>query len=297
MNGITATVIADSISEAGARLTTMVWRYPRFIHSEIMTHRQFSRNAASSRAIPVEKMLAQVLEDPAVPIYWGKNQSGMQAREELTGDALESVREDWREARHHALAYAKGLQELGLHKQIANRLLEPWMWMTCLVTATEWDNFFHLRCHPDAQPEFQALAFAALKAMNESTPVLRYANTSPPHHRHHLPFITDDERDLAQARGERVGNLIGCSVARCARVSYLNHDKTNPDPVKDLELAKKLQESGHMSPFEHVAWPIPGGDGTDFQDGNFWGWYQYRKTLQGENKVAFPGLKKHGVAT
>lgn len=193
--------------------------FPNFLANGVVVHN--SRNAASSRAIPVEKMISQVLEDPAMPVYWGKNQSGMQAREELSGQVLDDAKANWLYARDRAVDIVKDMHNIGLHKQIANRILEPWM--VCLVTATEWANFFHLRCHPDAQPEFQALAKAALAAMNESNPILTA------HGGYHLPFITDEEKKAA-SDADDLYHVINFSIARCARVSYLNHDNTNPDP-------------------------------------------------------------------
>ena len=88
-------VIADSISESGKRITTFQLKYPRFIHSEVMTHRVFSRNASSSRAIPVKKMIEQVRNNPAMPIHWGANQSGMQAKNELNECFRKEVGRVW----------------------------------------------------------------------------------------------------------------------------------------------------------------------------------------------------------
>ena len=147
-----ARVLLDSVSPGGARLVTMELRYPRFIHAEMMTHRMFSRNAGSSRAIPIKKMIAAVREDPAMPVHWGQNQSGMAARRELSGTALDAAQRVWKDALDAALAAAERLsdQDIDLHKQLVNRLLEPFAWITVIVTATEWANFFTQRLHPDA---------------------------------------------------------------------------------------------------------------------------------------------------
>ena len=147
-----AKVLADSISPDGVRLTTMEVTFPRIVLAEFNTHRMFSRNSASSRAIPVEKMIQRVLDDPFSPVWWGKNQSGMQAAEELSGEALRLARQHWLDARDFAISCVRLFQapEISLHKQIANRLLEPFLWHTVVVTATEWENFFALRCHKDA---------------------------------------------------------------------------------------------------------------------------------------------------
>lgn len=269
--GIEATVIVDSISESGKRLTTMVWRYPRFIHSEVMTHRVFSRNAASSRAIPIQKMLEQVRNDPALPIFWGKNQPGMKSAEELVGSERERTEYSWLQARDEAIGWAECLSDIGLHKQIANRILEPWMWMTTIVTATEWANFYYLRRHPDAQPELKALADAAYAAHTASKPTLLTEG------QWHLPFLTNADYEWAYDK-------LKLSVARCARVSYLNHDKTAPEPGKDIALHDRLLASGHMSPFEHQATPVKG-----FR-ANFNGWKQYRATFPNENITSYPGI-------
>lgn len=157
-----AKIILDSINESGDRLTTFQLRYPRFIHSELMTHRVFSRNAMSSRAVPVAKMIAQVRENPAKPIHWGMNKPGMQATEEVPVASAEHL---WQKAANLAADVAEQMVKLNLHKQVANRILEPFQWMNTIVTATEWDNFFELRAHPDAQPEFQKLAVMMQNAM------------------------------------------------------------------------------------------------------------------------------------
>jgi thymidylate synthase ThyX len=152
-----ARVLLDSRSPSGARLTTLEVRYPRFIHSEMMTHRVFSRNAASSRAIPIKKMIAAVREEPALPVYWGRNQTGMSAREAVTPEVEALARAEWQSALEDALAHAERLAEkdIDLHKQLVNRLLEPFAWITVIITATDWANFFTQRCHPDAQPEIK----------------------------------------------------------------------------------------------------------------------------------------------
>ena len=155
---ISAEVIADSINTHGDRITTFLLTYPRFIHAELMTHRVFSRNSASSRAIPFEKMLRMVEEDPFIPIAWQKNHKGMQGTEYFTNERISNysecldgnevvyqLEEEWLEAKNCATEQAKNMNELGLTKQLCNRLLEPVMWHTTLITATEFENFFELR--------------------------------------------------------------------------------------------------------------------------------------------------------
>jgi len=269
-SSITATVIADSISSYGKRITTLQLKYPRFIHSEWMTHRVFSRNSASSRAIPVAKMIAQVRTDPAMPIHWGLNQPGMQASKEH--DDPDSARLTWVNAALSAAKQAEFLHNLDLHKQIVNRVLEPFQWMHTIVTATEWDNFFDLRCHPDAQPEFQALANAIRTAMDESSPVERASGTQWASS-WHLPYVSDDERANLHPH-----TLPKISAARCARVSYLKHDGTTPSIEDDMALFERLVGSKplHASPIEHQA----RASSSVARSRNFVGWYQYRDLFE-----------------
>lgn len=259
---ISAKVVLDSISGVGKRITTLELVYPRFIHSELMTHRAFSRNSASSRAIPVERMIQMVQEDPAMPIAWGKNTRGMQAKEDLPYSDMAKAQCAWLDAMQWAVEHAEILASLNVHKQIVNRLLEPFMHMTTLVTATEWENFFTLRDHPDAQPEIQALAKEMRKALDESSPTLRMW---------HMPFINDTLH-------QPLNLLAGISAARCARVSYLNHDGTNPDIERDLALARRLAASGHWSPFEHVACANLRPERSSME-ANFQGWKQLRHVM------------------
>lgn len=259
-------IILDSISEYGKRLITYELTYPRFIHAEFMTHRVFSRNAASSRAIPIEKMIKKVEEDPAQVVWWGKNQSGMQAKEELGVFAIALCKENWDVHKNNTIKMVKELSDIGLHKQIANRLLEPFMNITVICTGTEWDNFFRLRAHKDAQPEFQKLAFSMLKDYYESTPSL--VN----HGEWHMPYLTIEEQELDLELKKKI------SVAKCARVSYLTHDGTR-DYTKDLELYERLQSSGHFSPFEHVATPAAT---NAICYSNFKGWLQFREYINND---------------
>lgn len=266
---IEARIIADSISPAGCRITTFVLKYPRFIHSELMTHRAFSRNAASSRAIPIQRMIEAIRENPARPVHWGTAKPGMQAGEPLPPEKAEQAVAIWDEACHDAIAHAERLLELGVHKQVVNRLLEPFAHMTTLVTATEWENFFALRAHPDAQPEFQVLAYRMLAAYLANEPV------QVPVGGWHIPFgdrmpdgLTEEER-------------LKIATARCARVSYLTFDGEFA-PEKDFALHDRLAQAGHWSPFEHCARALP----EAVPSGNLVGWRQYRKEFPDENRRA-----------
>lgn len=270
MTTITAKVIEDSIAEHGVRLTTLQLCYPRFIHAEFMTHRVFSRNASSSRAIPVAKMIEQVRTNPAMPIHWGKNQPGMQANEELTGQALETMMRAWQQAAREAAATAEFMDKHGLHKQVANRILEPFQYMHVIVTASEWENFFDLRAHPDAQPEIHALALVMREAMKASTPkMLRDGEW-------HLPYVKLLERTRHFGDTDL---LLKVSAARCARVSYLTHDGQEPSIEKDVALYERLVGGVplHASPIEHQATPFPD---ADMWSGNFRGWLQNRKIVE-----------------
>lgn len=241
---IEAEMVEDSIFN-GNRLTTMQLTYPRFIHAEFMTHRVFSRNASSSRAIPVQRLVDMALEDPAFFVEVGRNQPGMQA-DKLVPEAIRSeFEEEWNELARIAAKYAqRWARQYGIHKQVVNRVMEPWHHIKVVVTANQWTNFFELRDHPDAQPEIRALARAMKKCMAESVPVER---------RVHLPYVRDDER-----KELKLPIQFKLSTARCARVSYMKHDGTMSTIDDDIELHDDLvvRRPIHASPSEHqaIAW-------------------------------------------
>jgi thymidylate synthase ThyX len=277
---ITAKIIEDSVSPDGKRLTTMQLCYPRFIHAEFMTHRLFSRNASSSRAIPVKKMIQMVRDEPAMPIHWGANQPGMQASAEI--QHVEVAKDIWLRAARNAANIAEEMEQIGLHKQVANRILEPFQHIHVIVTATEWENFFALRAHPDAQPEIHELALQMQLAMQMSEPAeLKYSDW-------HLPYVTRAERKDVDL--QRLRMLPKISAARCARVSYLTHDGQAPSVAKDMELYERLVGGVplHASPIEHQAIPdvllddVEGFSGWPQKHlhGNFVGWIQCRKVIE-----------------
>jgi thymidylate synthase ThyX len=273
-----ARVLLDSVSPAGIRLTTMEARYPRFIHAEVMTHRLFSRNSSSSRAVPIRKMIDAVRAEPAMPTWWGRNQAGMQAEDEISDEARALAQAEWRRALEDALGHAERLasSDINLHKQLVNRILEPFAWITVIITATEWTNFFTQRTHPDAQPEIKVVADLMLDAYRTSQPRALGPGEW------HTPLILPDEEATLPLQ-ER----LQISVARSARVSYLSHDGTR-DHAKDIELYERLVgggANGHWSPFEHVATPLASGDAWS---GNFRGWEQYRKRFAEEHASALP---------
>jgi hypothetical protein len=289
---ISAIVIADSVSPEGKRLTTFQLRYPRMVHSEFMTHRVFSRNASSSRAIPVGRMIEDIRRDPAMPVYWGSNKPGMQAGAELDPEAIGVCQSIWLDAMEQMISKAEWLVSNGLHKQIANRILEPWAHINVVCSGTEWANFFALRAHADAQPEIKALAEAMMAALAQSDPELLQAGDW------HLPYINYDDHEVGLNHGNTVDGswlevMKKVSVARCARVSYLTHDGRQTTVEEDIALYEKLVVSQplHASPAEHQATPdepntMFGGLGGKWanakEHGNFVGWRQLRKQLPNE---------------
>jgi len=264
-----AKVIADSITDQSCyfpdiRLTTIEVVFHRYILAEFNTHRMFSRNSASSRAIPLSKNIERVLTDPAIPWQYGTKKAGMQSGPPLVGETALEADEIWLEAAQSAVECANALDALGVHKEVANRLLEPFLWQTVIVSSTEWDNFIAQRDSDLAQPEMHMTAQAIRLALENSVP-----NKLGPDD-WHLPYMTEDEESLSIEDKRRI------SVARCCRVSYLNHGGTK-SVSSDLELYDKLisADPPHWSPLEHVA--LPAGP-EDFYgpEGNFEGWNQLR---------------------
>jgi hypothetical protein len=266
---ISARIICDSISEGGARITSFILCYPRFIHSELMTHRAFCRNAASSRAIPIEKMIWQVQDNPAMPIRWGTNGKGMQDHGVVPQNIAEQAEWCWRQAGMSAIVWAEEMNKLGLHKQIVNRVLEPYAWMETLVTATDYANFFALRVHKDAQPEFQRVAYLMLKEYLASKPSVVLDGEW------HLPFADFMPEGITQDQRLKI------STARSARLSYKTFDG-EMSPEKDFGIFDRLvgSQPGHWSPVEHSATPL--GD-PDARFGPFRGWKSYRAHFKDEN--------------
>ncbi|NLA42538.1 hypothetical protein GX865_00030 [Candidatus Saccharibacteria bacterium] len=274
-------VLLDSVSSANNRLTTMEVTLPRFLLAEFNTHRMFSRNSASSRAIPIKKQIERIKTDPFIPEFWGRAKPGMQAGEQIDEGSVGKAKEAWLSSMSHAIAAAEHMDTISVHKQTATRILEPYMWQTIIVSATEWSNFFALRNNELAQPEFQKVAQMMEDEYVKSTPALLEANEW------HMPLIQPDELKLAR---ESPDLMCMVSAARCARVSYLTHDG-NRDIEKDLELYARLVDGSHLSPLEHVARPshFIEEDGLEYWEGesifigNFRGWKQLRKHLPYED--------------
>ena len=280
---ISAKVVADSINESGNRITSLVIVIPRIVLAELNTHRALSKNSASSRAIPFKKMLNLVQEEPFIPLAFQKDHKGMQGTEYFTEVAdKNNCINMWLDARDKAVASAKELNEFGVTKQLCNRVLEPFMYHTVLITATEWENFMALRNHQDAEIHIQAAAIEILAAMNASTPTLLKEGEW------HIPF--GDKFDHTRIRkmlsesdiipyAVLQSAMVEIATARCARVSYLNFEGKD-DYEADVTLHDQLLQSGHMSPFEHCAQAASG----DTISGNFVGWTQYRKMYVEENR-------------
>lgn len=283
VTGFSCKILADSRHPNGNRLTTMEVRYPRIIHSELLTHKRSSRNSASSRAIPIAKMLADVDRDPFLPIHWGAAQSGMQAYDEVSPEVQEVAKQKILAHFQQALQLCRELTDLGLAKQVVNRYIEPWMWITVVVSGTtsSWANMFALRCHHMAEPHFQKIAKMARAAMKDSTPrLLAYGQW-------HLPYFgfLGDE-DIAAEDAPKV------SAARCARISYLTQAGIR-DVAEDVKLYDRLvaQEPKHASALEHPAecMQLTGcGAGVSYEQAAKWsgnyehGWRQLRKTVPNE---------------
>lgn len=310
---ITATILADSITTKGDRITTMELVYPRYIHSEFMTHRIFNRNASSSRAIPTQRFIEQVRKDPVIPIHWGLNQKGMQAENELSPAEQKAALTIWNAAASSAAIYAEELRRMQVHKQVVNRILEPFLHIKVVVTSTQWNNFFGLRDHKDAQPEIAELARKMKAAYANS--VIRLLVPG----QWHLPYITakDAANAVQYCKYQRItrdepsdaevhGLLVKVSAARCARASYNNFEGKPSTIQEDLVLFAQLVEDQpvHASPTEHQATPMKEYLQPDYvnnenpdsweqgishmdREGNLYsgslkGWIQFRKLIPNE---------------
>lgn len=304
-----ARVVADSIGAVNPRLTSVAVTFPHLILPQVLTHRAFGRNTSSSRATPAKRLVGMVRKNPAMPIEWGKNRAGMQATEELSPFRQKMMRALWLGGMRVMTTAALTADKLGAHKQVTNRLIEPWSHVNMLITATDWDNFFALRLHEDAQPEIRELARVIHEAMSKSKPKLLKPG------QWHLPYVeTDIEDDGEQSytlrlthpddevQGTQLLDLnqaIRVSVARAARNSYFTHDGKIPTLEQDLSLYDRLVGAVplHASPTEHQACPdvevTPEATAPELKwlrwanpelHGNLTGWCQYRKLLPGENQ-------------
>lgn len=289
MTEISARSILASVSQEGIRLDTVLARYPLWIHAELMTHRAFSRNAASNRAIPFSRMAATVRTDPAVPLFWTSEQKGMGGQEIEDVGIRHRAETIWRAAMRDAEHSAQKLSDLGIHKQMANRLLMPFQHISVLISSTDWANFDALRDHPAAEPHMQALARTIIDARKAATPqALKMGEW-------HLPWLLPAEQAELPLDDQKT-----LSVARCASLSYDTVEGTQMTLERAKAIVGKLMSEPpdpvHASPFEHVAtsdwwlstygqWMNPGSHG------NFFGWCQLRKTLPRE-AVQEPGRER-----
>lgn len=298
---IKAKIICDSINARGTRITTYELEYPRFVHSELMTHRMFSRNCASSRAIPVKTMLELIEANPAMPIHWGKNQPGMQASEELDENSKESAKGLWLQAMKEAVSVARVMSGINAHKQVVNRLTETFQHMKVVVTATEYNNWFWLRAHADADPTIAELAYKMKEEYNNSIPMELRAGEW------HLPYVNRIRDDVRSPLVylDSFGEVLGVEDARmisassCAQTSYR---KSDDSIEKAKAVFKRLIESEpvHASPVEHQAMYLcePYGDEDDwpegathkdregtFWSGNFRDWIQWRQLIPNNVKA------------
>ena len=279
---ISAKIITDSISQTGVRITTFEVAMPKFLAAEFNTHRVFSRNASSSRAIPFATMLEQVKTNPFIPIKFQKDHKGMQGTEYFEGKEHEDCVRDWLAARDAAVKAATGFA-YQVTKQLRNRLLEPFLWHKAIVTSTDYENFFALRIHGDAEIHIADLAKKMWLAREESIPTLLNIGEW------HLPYIElfdrpDGKSGIAYGIFEEGGaekylsleDAKKVSVSLCAQVSYRKSDFSLE---KALRIYKSLIEStpAHASPIEQQATPH---EDPNHHSGNFTGWIQNRQLIK-----------------
>lgn len=300
--GISATIIADSINESGDRMVTMELEYPRFILPEVNTHKMLSKNTASSRAIPVKSMHENILKNTAYPVYYGRNQSGMVAGESLSELGIESTRRLWDSARDIAISHSRIMSDIGNHKQVANRIVEPFMMVKTVMSGTEWANLIWLRDRYDAQPEFQVLGSCISAALKESVP----KQLKPG--QWHLPYVEsrfENDTQTFWSNGVEIDLVTArkISASCCAQVSYRKNDDSleKANSVFEMLNIGKTDVPPHVSPVEHQAcamwfneptldtslWPV--GYSHIDRNGRYWsgnlrGWVQFRKMIPNEAK-------------
>jgi hypothetical protein len=267
-------IIADSLNTVtGDRLTTFQISFPKCLLAELNTHRVLSRNAGSSRAKPSKMLRRSLREKSFVPLSWDANEPGMQSSRELIGYKKQVARFSyWLHKQSSIFCNWLASDVAGLHKQYSNRLLETHAYVDVVVSATEWNNFFRLRCHKDAQPEFREVALKMKKLYDANqSKKLKPGDW-------HIPYI-QTHSDFTE--NTNIDDLVKYSVARCARVSYTTFDGNKIDVEKDLQLFEKLVESEpiHSSPTEHQAMACE----SKIRCGNFVGFKQYRKFLINES--------------
>jgi hypothetical protein len=275
-------ILASKNGATHDTVVSMLCTYPRRIHSELMTHRVFSRNAKSSRAIPVKKYIDEATYNPARKLCWRKAQKGMQGGEYIEGDDRLALEDSWNRARSHAVYEAETQLRIGASKQDINRILEPFIHMTILITATEWKNFFFRRSSDAADPEIALLSDTMLHAYLTMKPQTLYPGEW------HLPWI-----DKHVQEGASLPQKIKISTARSARLSYMTFDN-EIDPEKDYLLHDSLLHDVHMSPLEH---PCEATIDNNFH-GNLKGFRSYRLHIpeqSGEHGDLHELAKQRGI--
>ena len=278
-------IIADSINVVGDRLTTMRCKYPNIIHNQVLTHRDFNRNAASMRAIPGTKFCDEVERNPYIPPVFGKNAKGMQSYEELPEDVSAEARAVWEDCLNYCLQGARKLHALQVTKQTANRLLMPFFYTETLITATNWGNFFAVRFHKDPQPEMVTLAEMMLRAYKSNIPTPVHDGDC------HAPYVIESDMEVREAfesvsgdKSQARFNYFKMSVSanRCKRISTVKLEK-RLTLVEEYTEAQNAFVEGHFSPFEHQGVPVRASVlhslNAPAHSGNFVGFLQFRKLL------------------
>lgn len=273
MNNTTVKVIADSINESGDRVTTLELEYPRIIHSELLTHRVFSRNAESTRAVPILRRITNIWSNKFIPWYWGANQKGMQAKVQLSKSSIFIAKSLWYIGICINLFGTFLLEKVGLHKQLTNRITEYASYIKTIVTSTDFDNFINLRLHPDAQPEICDLAFKIKVALENSKPeLLKEGEWHTPYVYHRRNTTTGKLYYGDWLENTSKDNAKKVSTSCCAQVSYRTNDTSIDKAIRITDALSKSTPI-HASPFEHVCTP---GQGR----GNLKGWKQMREEIE-----------------
>jgi thymidylate synthase ThyX len=280
-------ILADSLNQGtGDRLTTFLLpRFPRCLLAELNTHRVLSRNAESSRAIPIAKRIQKIQADPYIPTFTA-NQRGMVGRE-MDPAAAAQAQAHWLSAMAAAIAHAEQLSAIDTHKDMGNRLLEPFARVPVLVSGTNWENFFDLRTAENVNPDFREVAIAMVELYQQRQP-----QPVPPGGVH-IPFDPHWHIDLEtgqltpQNLHLPIKERLMVSAARCARLSYSQFDGTS-DIAKDLELGHKLMVDRHWSPFEHQAIATPRY--SKLTTANLNGWVSQRTIYELQAELTFEAL-------
>jgi thymidylate synthase ThyX len=301
---ITSKIIAASKHfHTNKSIVTYEITIPRIILSEFNKHRQLSNNSSSSRAVPISKNIEYVLNNTFIPTYWGANKQGMSADVEITIFKQKISKFLWYSLRNVSILFAKTYEMLGVHKQITNRLLELFTYQKLVVTATDWDNFFWLRNHKDAQPEFKKLAELMLKDYEKIIPEILYEGEW---HTPYVDHIRDNNNELQYVVNGEIVDLetaLKISTACCAQISYRNNDNSIEKANKIFTMLNldnsDVDSRAHSVCAEHQATPIYNttlqGKGITHMNkngklcsGNFEDWIQHRHLFKNESCKKYP---------